>query len=151
VAALQDIMLALADQIAVELTGGSTSPGTGTPAVDGLAVNPMLVWNPTPPAIDVYPADPFQNGIAFGRGNNEIFLTVRARVDTPDHEAAQDLLLSLMDPVAVTSVAAAITSDRTLGGVVERVDVEGPTDYGVFIDPGGGALLGCTWKARVTP
>ena len=144
-------MQALRDQIAVELTGGSTSPGTATPAVDELTIYPLLQWSPTPPAIDVYPADPFQNGIAFGRGNNEIFLTVRARVDTPDHEAAQDLLLSLMDPVAVTSLAGAVTADRTLGGTVERVDIEGPSDFGVFIDPGGGALLGCTWKARVTP
>lgn len=145
------IMLALADQIALALTGGTTSPGTSDPAVADLAVNPRLVWNPTPPAIDIYPADPFQDGIAFGKGNSEMFFVVRARVDTPDHEAAQDLLLSLMDPVGVSSVAAAIIEDRTLGGVVEDVTVEGPSDYGVFIDPGGGALLGCTWKARVTP
>lgn len=149
--AVGDIMLALADQIAETLTGGTTSPGTGTPLVRDLAVNPRLVWNPTPPAIDIYPADPFQDQIAFGRGNNELFFVVRARVDTPDHEAAQDLLLSLMDPVAVTSLAAAVTADRTLGGVVERTDIEGPSDYGAFIDPGGGALLGTTWKVRITP
>lgn len=146
-----EIMLALADQIALALTGGTTSPGTATPAVDGLAVNPMLVWNPSPPAIDIYPADPFQEGIAFGKGNNEMNFTIRARVNTPDHDGAQELLLSLMDPVAVTSVAAAVVDDRTLGGAVEHVAVEGPTDYGFFVDPGGGALLGCTWRARVTP
>ena len=146
-----EIMLALADQIALTLTGGTTSPGTAAAAVAELSVNPLLVWNPSPPAIDIYPADPFQEGIAFGKGNVDMNFEVRARVNTPDHDGAQELLLSLMDPVAVTSVAAAIVSDRTLGGVVEHVMVEGPSDYGFFVDPGGGALLGCTWKARVTP
>ncbi len=145
-------MLALADQIALSLTGGTASPGTATPAVEDLAVNPMLVWNPTPPAIDIYPADPFQEAIGFGNGNNSMAFTVRARVNTPDNEGAQELLLSLMDPVAVTSVAAAVNADKTLGGTVDTLLVEGPSDYGAFFDPGGrGALLGTTWKVTVTP
>ena len=64
---------------------------------------------------------------------------------------AQKRLDRWVDSAGAESVKAKVETDRTLGGVVERVDVEGPTDYGVFIDPGGGALLGCTWKARVTP
>jgi hypothetical protein len=151
VATLPEIMLALADQIAFALTGGTTSPGTAAPGLADLAVNPMLVWNPTPPALDVYPADPFQESIAYGRGNSDMNFVIRARVNTPDVEGAQELLLSLMEPVGVTSVAAAVNADRTLGGVVETTLVTGPSDYGFFVDPGGGALLGCTWKATVTP
>ena len=57
---------------------------------------------------------------------NEVFILVRARVNTPDHEGAQDLLLSMMDPSATTSVSKAINSNRTLGGVVEHVHAEPP-------------------------
>ena len=33
-----------------------------------------------------------------------------------------------------------------------HVNVEGPSDYGVFVEPSGaGAFLSCTWLAKVTP
>jgi hypothetical protein len=145
------IMDALAAQIANEIGGD----GTANPVISHLQVDGRMVFNPTPPAIDVYPADPFQDALAFGKGNNELFLTVRARVTTADHEAGQDLLLSMMDPEATTSVAQAILSDRTLGNTVERVNVSaGPTAFGVFPAPAGETgenLLGCTWTVRVIP
>jgi hypothetical protein len=142
------IMDALATQIEDEIGGD----GTANPVISRLQVDGRMVFNPTPPAIDVYPADPFQDALAFGKGNNELFLTVRARVTTADHEAGQDLLLSMMDPEATTSVAQAILSDRTLGNTVERVNVSaGPTAFGVFPVPAGENLLGCTWTVRVIP
>lgn len=145
--AVTAIMDALATQIASVYSGG-----TADPVIDDLQVEPRLVWNPTPPAVDIYPASPFQERVAMGAGNNELFLTVRARVNTPDHEGAQDLLLSMMDPTASTSVAMAITSDRTLGNTVDYVDAEPPTEFGVYQDPGGsGALLACGWRVRVLP
>lgn len=143
---LVEIMEALAGQIQ------DTLVGTADPLIDGLQVYPFLLVNPTPPAIDIYPGDPFQEGIAFGRANNNMFFNVRARVNTPDHEGAQELLLSMMDPRETTSVALALTDDKTLGGKVEHVSVAGPSDYGVFVDPGGaGAWLGCTWRVEVLP
>lgn len=153
---VQEMMDALANQIQTSM---AITVGTADPVMEGLQVYPRLVWNPTPPSIDVYPADPFQEGLAFGRGDNEMFFTVRARVNTPDHEGAQDLLLAMMDPQQDLSVAAAITAAgtaapaKTLGGMVENVTVEPPSDFGVFVDPGphGGALLGCTWRVRVLP
>jgi hypothetical protein len=151
VATVAAIMDALASQIDNEIG----SQGTADPLIADLQVDGRMVFNPTPPAIDIYPADPFQDALAFGKGNNELFLTVRARVTTADHEAGQDLLLSLMDPEALTSVAQAVLADRTLGNTVERVNVSaGPTAYGVFpVLPGqtGEALLGCTWTVRVIP
>jgi hypothetical protein len=74
-------------------------------------------------------------------------------------EGAQDLLLAMMDPQNDTSVAAAITAAgtaapaKTLNGMVENVTVSGPTDFGVFTDPGPerGSLMGCTWNAKVLP
>ena len=144
-ASLSEIMEALADQI-------RDTAGTATP---DLNVYPLLIWNPTPPAVDVYPADPSQDALAFGRGNRGLFLTVRARVNTADSEGAQELLLSMMDPDSSTSIGAAIESDRTLGGTVSSLALsdDSPSDYGAFVDPGpdSRALLGCTWRVRVIP
>lgn len=140
------IMDAMASQIQSYLGG------TASPVITNLQVDGRLIPSPTPPAIDVYPADPFQLPLAMGRGNNELFFTVRARVSTSDNEAGQDLLLSLMDPQATSSVAQAVLSNRTLGGVVEKVgSVEGPSQYGLFGDPSGANWLGCTWRVRVMP
>lgn len=124
------------------------------PHIANLQVDGRMMFNPTPPAIDIYPGDPFQDAIAFGKGNNEFFLTVRARVHTADHEAGQDLLLAMMDPEANQSVAQAILFDRDLGDVIERLNIaEGPSGYGVFPDPNStdGSLLGCLWRVRVIP
>lgn len=144
--ALGTVMDALASQI--ENYYGGTAPVLTDLQVDG-----RLVPNPTPPAVDVYPGDPFQESFAYGKGNVEMFFTVRARVSTADNEGGQDLLLSLMDPNSATSMLQAILSNRTLGGLVERVaTVEGPTAYGLYRDSvGEGNLLGCQWRVRVIP
>lgn len=144
---LAEIMVALADQIR------GTLAGTPTPLIEGLQVEPKLTYNPSAPAIDIYPADPFQAAITFGGANNEMFFTVRARVNTPDSEGAQDTLLAMMDSRADTSVARAVLADRTLGSKVEQAMIsEGPSNFGIFTEPlGQGAYLGCTWTVRVTP
>lgn len=136
---LLEVQTALADQIRDTLDNTD------------IQVEPLLVWNPTPPAIDIYPADPFQEQERLGVGNDLIFLSVRARANTPDHDGAQELLLSLMDPKASTSVQQAILTDETLNSTVTQAVVfEGPTNYGIFPDPSGqGAFLGCTWTVRV--
>lgn len=150
---LVEIMEALANQIRTNL---ATAVGTADPVIEDLQVEPLLNINPTPPSIDVYPADPFQEAIAFGRANNNMRFTVRARVTTAEHQEGQRLLLSMMDPRSDASVALAITAAGTatpthsLGGVVEHVGVEGPSNYGVFVE-NDGSLLGCTWTAVVIP
>ena len=145
--AIADVMGALATQIETRL-------GTADPALEHLTANGFLNFNPTPPHVDVYPADPFVDRLTFGKGNIQYFLTVRARVSTADHEAGQGLLLSMMDPDASTSMERAIVSDRTLGGKISKLNIhEGPSAYGVFPDPSGssGSLIGCTWTVRVVP
>jgi hypothetical protein len=152
-----EILDALANQIQAQL---SDSIGTADPLIDDLQVYQRMTWNPTPPTIDMYPGDdPFQEQVGMGRGNNALYFTVRARVNTPEHEGAQDLLLAMMDPQDSLSVSAAITAAgtaspaKTLGGVVESVSVEGPSNFGIFTDPGptAGSLLGCTWRVQVLP
>ena len=134
------IMDALASQIQTSLDS----------VIPDLQVDGRLIPSPSPPAIDVYPADPFQEQASFRPGDKTYFFTVRARVSTVDNEAGQDLLLSMMDPDATTSVAKAIESDRDLGGVVANLKVEGPSGFGVFVDASReGNLLGCTWTVTI--
>jgi hypothetical protein len=121
-----------------------------SPLLPDLSIYARLTFNPTPPAIDIYPGDPFQEQSAFGKGSVDTWFVVRARVSTAEHEGAQDLLLSLMDPRATTSVVQAIAGANTLSGKVQHADVEPPSDFGAFVEPGSqGALLGCTWRTRV--
>lgn len=140
-ATLEEIQAALAAQIQTRLS----------PHITDLQCEGLLNPSPSPPTIDVYPSDPFQEPLAMGTGNNVVFLTVRARVTTADNQGGQKLLLSMMDPAADTSVAQAIESDRTFGGKVGKSNVSaGPSAFGVFSDAGGqGNLLGCTWTVRV--
>src|SRR5262245_2472348 len=142
------IMDALANQITTELT----------PHFDHIQVVGRWNPNPTPPAIDIFPATEFQQSFGFGGGNNIFFFTIRAEVTTADQFGGQNQLLSLMDPLAPTSLRDAIEADKTLGGVVGQAHViEGPSGYGPVIDPGQvvdpiyGSLLGCQWTVQVTP
>jgi hypothetical protein len=139
-ATLGEVMTALTAQLQTTLD----------PLIEDLQVTPTMTFNPTPPSIDIYPSDPFQEQIAFGSRQVEVFFDVRARVSTAENEGGQDLLLSMMDPGAAPSVVRAIAANRTLGGKVQDAVVEPPSNFGAYVDPGGaGALLGCTWRARV--
>ncbi len=145
-------MQALADQIQGRL-GAAVDP-----LVENFTAHGKLIWNPTPPAVDVYPGDPFMEPLSMGKGRIMYYLTVRARVSTADNVGGQALLLSLMDPTATTSLTQAIEYDRDLGGKVGQISVqEGPSAYGVFgeVAPSGelsqGALIGAVWRCRVIP
>jgi hypothetical protein len=138
VATLEDILAAVVSQISDAVDDD----------IPDIQVQPGIMWNPTPPAIDVYPADPLFEDVSYGPVS-KFRLTVRARVDTPDREGAQDLLLSLMDPASDIAVRNVLYADEKLGGKAENLLVSSPSEFGYFQDPGGGALLGCTWLAEV--
>ena len=142
----EEIFEALAEQIRDEL-GNAVNP-----LIPGLEVDPLgPTVSPTPPWIDIYPGDPFYEYVAM---SNEIeyLVIVRARVSTADSDGGRALLLSMMDPHAATSMALAISSDRTLNGTVEDLAVNPPTGYGLYPAVGvDGALLGCAWQVRVSP
>ncbi len=124
--------------------------GEGTAA--GVQVIARRSFNPTPPSIDMYPADPFRETTLAGFGNisGGYLFTVRARVTTADYEAGQDVLLDLMDDESAHCVADILLDDQTLGGTVSSIDVEGPTGFSLYADPSGeGALLGVEWHLTV--
>ena len=109
--------------------------------IDGLQVYGYLNANPTPPSLDVYPGDPFQNGAGFGVGQSRVYFTVRARVSTADQEAGQKLLLRLLDPQDLASVEAALADSAV-------VVPEGVSGFREYLEEAStdGRLLGCEWR-----
>lgn len=113
-----------------------------------------LNLDPTPPCIDIYPGDPFDNldATGFADRNGAYVFTVRARVSTADHVAGQDVLLSWMDADSDTGVAALLEDDQTLNGYAGSVDVESMSGFRHYVDVAGQhAYLGCEWRVRVLP
>lgn len=144
--ALTAVMDAIADQIRTQLAGSNP------PAIDGLQVEPRMVVVPAATCIDVYPASPFQEQVAYGMENREVFVTVRARLTTADDYGAQDLLLDMLDPASDASVLAAIAANLTLSGKVDYVlpRDDTPSGFQIYEDAGGnGAYLGCQWDLKV--
>ena len=119
--------------------------------LDGIQVSPTLVLNPTPPCIDIYPADPFAERNAYGPTSWDVVFTVRARVSTADHEGGQLLLLELMDPRSDLSVMAALLTDQTLNGTVNDSEVSVPGGFSLYQDggPTEARWLGCEWRLRM--
>lgn len=112
-------------------------------------VEPRLVINPTPPAIDIYPADPAEADAAFGPVSRQQIWTIRARVSPVDHNAGQDLLLDMMEPDGELSVRAAILADTSLAALVDGRDVEPVTGFQAYQGAGGDVrLLGVEWRLR---
>ena len=139
-ATLAELMDAMADQIR-----GVLDDVTDV----SVQVEPRWVVNPTPPCIDIYPADPSsdQDLRAFTELMGEPLFTVRARVDMADNVAGQDLLLAFMDEDDPLSIAAAL-EESDLDGLATSVDVRSRSGYVRVVE--GGDFLGCLWQVVVT-
>ena len=109
--------------------------------IPGLQIVPYLNPNPTPPSVDMYPADPFQTGAGYGVQSAQLFFTVRARVSPADTEAGQKLLFRMLDPADPASVEAALQD--TLPIVPEGVS--GFREY-LQDTNSNGRLVGCEWR-----
>lgn len=107
--------------------------------------------SPSPPAVDIYPADPSQDDAAFGPRSRQTFWTVRARVATADEAGQQTVLYALMDPSGPTSMMAALLADdQTLDGLADAMNVEGPTGFRLYQDLAvDHPLLGVEWRVTV--
>jgi hypothetical protein len=120
-------------------------------------VSSRMLKNSSPPSIDMYPGDPFNDGEAAGFDSNDGFLrfTVRARVNSADSDAGQDLLLAFMDVEDALSVSTALSDDQTLNGLASSVMVDGPSGYTEYVDPDSvspgvrSTLLGCEWRVTI--
>ena len=135
---------ALAEQIDEQLCGRPTRSSRTFRSRTGPLPQPH-------PAGDRHlPRHPFTEVIGYG-SRHQYWFTVRASVSTADNEGGQDMLLAMMDNDEDESVETAIRSTKTYAGA-QLGDVEGPTEFGVFMDAGGkGDLLGCTWRVALIP
>lgn len=117
--------------------------------IEGLQLYPYYVRNPSPPCIDVYPADPFQAPSSFGVGR-AVFFTIRARVSQADPDSGQKILLDLLDPTSAASVEEALTADGLGLGVGVGFPPDGtPTGLRTYDDTLGGEFLGVEWRLEV--
>lgn len=139
---LLELMDAIAGQLQDELTASYPT----------LQVAPLMNFAPTPPSIDVYPADPFQEPAAYGTRNRHGFFIVRARVVPTDYDNGQTILVRLMDYDGAGSVLQALAGDWSFGGACQDATCETQTGPAIYPDPfgqGGESLLGAEWRLRV--
>jgi hypothetical protein len=135
---------AIADELAAKV---AAALGDNISQVSG-----RRIFSPTPPTIDIYPADTFRADVGRGFGDlgGALIFVVRARVNSADNEAAQDLLLDLMDDESDVCVAAALADDQTLNGLASTIEVDGPTGFRVYDDLGHTqAFIGCEWTVTI--
>jgi hypothetical protein len=119
--------------------------GLLTGEIAELQVYPYYNSNPTPPSVDVYPADPFQEGSGFGIGSSRVWFTVRARVSMADPLAGNQLLLRLLDPNDPASVEAALAAGDT--ATIDNSG-SGVSGFRRYADDNAD-LLGCEWRVGV--
>ena len=109
-----------------------------------------ILWNPTPPTIDVFPGGVARNGAdaGFDDLSGGYLFTVRARVLTADVEAGQDLLLRFMDDTDSMCIAGALMADPTLNGLAATLTVRDLSGWQPY--PGiEGEMLGFSFTCEV--
>ena len=123
-----------------------------------IQVEPTMVLNPTPPTIDMYPADPSINpevgnfAETYAETGDGYWINVRARVAPNDNVANQEVLLELLDPESSMSLVQALYDDPTLGGLAADVNLD--TTSGFVLVPkidGSGVHIGVIWRFLVIP
>jgi hypothetical protein len=144
-AGLQDIITALADQIRSVLE-----------QVDEIdvQVEPRWVVVPSPLTVDVYFGDPSRDDASAGFDDvsGAYILTVRARINTPDFDAAYDILVALADDTDDLSLAMAILDEPTLNGYAGSLHLRDFSGLRAFERiSGDGADLGFQITALVIP
>ncbi len=114
-------------------------------------VEPRMLFTPTPPAFDLYPADPAEEDEGFGPATRLHWFTVRVRVATSDDEGVQDFLYATRDPVGPESVRQALFADGTeLAELADAVQIAGPSGFQEYQDSTTGIrYLGQEWRVGV--
>jgi hypothetical protein len=145
--ALTTIMDEIADKIADAFAGSDID----------VQVDSRMVLMPTPPTVDIYPADPFrsEDEAGFAEGSEDeggLLFNVRARVSPSDHESQQEVLLAFMDDEDDLCIHAAVLADPTLNGHAMSIGWQNQTGYVLFPAPDGSvAHIGCLWRFLVVP
>ena len=141
-ASLQTLATRMADQIRNVLENADMT----------VQVEPRMVIVPTPLTVDIYPADVARDSqsAAFNDVNGGYLFTVRSRINTPDFDAAYDVLMQTMDDQDDLCIPLALLDDPTLNGNAQTLDVLDPTGLRAYerVD-GTGADLGWQFTCNV--
>lgn len=141
-ASLQTLATRMADQIRNVLENADMT----------VQVEPRMVIVPTPLTVDIYPADVARDSqsAAFNDVNGGYLFTVRSRINTPDFDAAYDVLMQTMDDQDDLCIPLALLDDTTLNGNAQTLDVLDPTGLRAYerVD-GSGADLGWQFTCNV--
>lgn len=115
-----------------------------------IQVEPRIVFNPTPPTIDLQPNTPARDAdsAGFGEVDGAFRFYVRLRV-AGDEEAQQELLFAAMDETDDMCVANALLDDPTLNGYAASVFVEAPTGFELAQDVTDRPLLSVRFPVTV--
>lgn len=148
-AALGAILEAMADQIRDTMTAEADWY---------VQVEPTMVLNPTPPVIDMYPADPSidsntgSHAATLEAATHGFWINVRARVNPNDHDANQDVLVEFLDPASDVSVVQALYDDPTLNGLASDLNLDSQTGFVLVPKVDGSAVhVGVIWRFLVIP
>lgn len=138
---MEEIWDALADQIRTAYAGVTDLD---------IQVEPGMVFNATPPTVDVYPGTPGrdENTAAFDEINGGYNFVVRVRI-SGDEYAQQRLLIQFMDDTNELCIAAALYEDETLNGLASSISVGSPTGWNLYPDLTDRPLLGVQWPVLV--
>ena len=118
---IASVVTALASRISTGMSGTALGGRSFAFAVD----------SPNPPCAIVMPSEgEFVNYDVSFDGQDDFELVVKLLVGTQVSRTAQSQLLGYLAKTGSTSVRTAIYGDRTLGGVVSDVRVEGARSYG---------------------
>lgn len=118
-------VLEVAEALADALTAVSPS--------DDLIVEPRMIFAPGTNCIDIFPANPAEADLAFGKTPRIHWFTIRLRIATADGYAAQDFLYAARDPDGAESIRAALLYDETLGGIADGLLFDANTPSGFYL------------------
>lgn len=93
-----------------------------------------MVFAPAADAfIDIFPSNPAESDLAFGKTPRIHWFTVRLRVPTNDADGAQDFLYAARDADGPSSVRSALLYDETLGGIADGLLFDANTPSGFYL------------------
>jgi len=149
VSSLREILEAAADQIRETMEADADWD---------IQVEPTMILNPTPPAIDMYPADPFTSDRAAGHGetyadmDDGFLVNVRARVAPNDNIANQEVLLELLDAESDICLVQCLYDDPTLGGNAADLILDQTSGFSLVPKIDGSAVhIGVIWRFLIIP
>ena len=118
-------------------------------AIPDTQVSAYLLGNFTPPCLQVMSGEiPYD--ASFGRGSDTYSFKVQALVGLPTDISAQKLLGRYADSTGTYSVYAALTADKTLGGIAQDLEIQMASEEQIYTMSDRHPVIGREWAIEVT-